>query len=463
MIEQLSRADRIARIPGVERRAFYAGLSDAESEALLYDWSFWGRPSQQLPAGEWTIWLILTGRGFGKTRAGAETVYQWVREGSRLIALVGRTVADVRDTMLGADDKNPSGILNVGAPSERPEYIPSKRMLRFPSGAVAMLYSADEPKLLRGPQHEKAWVDELAQFQYPEAWDQLLLGLRLGDKPQVIVTTTPRPIAVIRGLVKDPTCHVTRGSTYENVQNLAPQFRDRIIARYEGTARGRQELLGEIVDEVAGALWAMRSIDSGRVAARPDRLVRIVVAVDPPSGGLSKRDATPEDSEEGAECGIVVAGLGADGDAYVLEDASMRGSPAEWATAAVAAYRRWRADRIVAEVNNGGQMVGYTVLSVDPTVAFGEVWASEGKRARAEPVAALYEPARSVRRPRVHHVGALAELEDQMTSWIPTRGRSPDRVDALVWAISSFYFSDEPAREIATAVEEDELVRISPY
>lgn len=450
-----SAAERVALLPPADRAAFYESLTDAECDALRYEWAFWGRPAQQPPAGDWGVWLLLGGRGSGKTRPLCELVVRWARAVPR-IAIVGRTAADVRDTLV----EGVSGVLACSPPSFWPNYEPSKRRLTWPNGTMATTFSADEPDAFRGPAFHRAACDELAAWKYPqEAWDNLSLGVREGDSPQFVVATTPRPIRLLREIIADPYTRVTHMTTYDNLVNLAPAFRRRILARYEGTRLGRQELGGEMIDDVVGALWTLAIIDAARVRHAPE-LVRVVVAVDPPSGGLGRRVEGEEDDEEGAECGIVVVGLAADGHAYVLEDCTVRGTPAQWGRAAVEAYWKHRADRIVGEVNNGGEMVGYVVTSVaadDPRgeIAYAAVWASRGKYARAEPVSALYEQS------RVHHVGAHAELEDQMRTWVPTLSLSPDRIDALVWGISAFFFSEEE-RTTARALDEAQVVQISP-
>lgn len=418
-----------------------ADLTDKEAEALLYDWNFWARPNQLPPPGDWFVWLLRSGRGFGKTRTGAEWVRAEIESGRRRrIALVGQSKADVRDTMIELGD---SALLNVCPPWNRPVYESTKRRVVWPNGGVAIAYSGDEPDQLRGPQHDGAWVDELAKFRYPQGtWDNLELGLRLGSKPQAVVTSTPRPIPIIKRLLSDTAVVEVRGSTYENVGNLSPRFFERVRRLYEGTRLGRQELYGEVLDDVPGALWQRDSIERGRVRQHP-QLLRVVVAVDPEAS-----------SEEGsAETGIVVAGRGADGHGYVLDDRSLQATPHGWASAAVTAYHLHHADRVIGEVNNGGEMVGYTVATVDPRVPFKAVHASRGKAARAEPVAALYEQG------RVHHVGCFAELEDQMCSWLPGE-KSPDRMDALVWALTELFLEPEDVEGLVTY---DERVEISAY
>ncbi len=417
-------------------------LSQEQAAALLYDWAFWARLEQLPPPGDWFVWLLRSGRGFGKTRTGAEWVRAEVESGRRgRIALVGQSKADVRDTMIEVGE---SAILNISPPWCRPIYEVSKRRLTWPNGAIAVAYSGDEPDQLRGPQHDGAWVDELAKMRYPqETWDNLELGLRLGPHPQVVVTSTPRPIPIIRKLLADPDTVDVRGSTYDNAANLSPKALERWRRKYEGTRLGRQELHGEILEDVPGALWKRTQIEMLRVQGAPE-LVRVVVGVDPAASS----------SEDAADTGIVAAGLGANGHGYVLADSTAHGTPAEWARAAIGLYYSTRADRIVGEVNNGGEMVGYTLMTVDPTVSYKAVRASRGKYTRAEPIAALYEQG------RVHHVGTFPDLEDQMCTWVPGE-ESPDRMDALVWTLTELFL--EPDEQEGGMVYNDERVDISPY
>src|SRR6185437_12677383 len=336
-----------------------------QARDLIHDWRFWARPNQLPPDGAWRVWLLLAGRGFGKTRTGAEWVRAQIEEnGARRIALVAPTAADVRDVMIEGE----SGLLAVAAPGMRPDYEPSKRRLTWPNGAVATCFSAEEPNRLRGPQHDAAWCDELAAWRHEEAWDMLMLGLRLGADPRCVVTTTPKPIRLIRQLLGDRGAVVTRGSTYDNAANLAPAFLAQIVRRYEGTRLGRQELDAEVLDDVPGALWTREAIDRAKVAVAP-ALRRVVVAIDPAV-------STGEDADE---TGIVVAALGQDGHGYVLDDLSGRYAPAGWARRAVAAYHAHHADRVVAEVNNGGDLVEATLRAVDAGVAYRAVRASRGK------------------------------------------------------------------------------------
>ena len=437
-----SLAGLVALLSSSEVEKFLSGLDQTEAELLEYNWDFWVRSKQRPPPGNWTVWLIQAGRGFGKTRTGAEWVRGLVESGAaKRIALVARTAADTRDVMVEGD----AGLLKVCPPWNRPEYEPSKRRLTWPNGAIATTYTAEEPNLLRGPSHDAAWADELATWDYPktlsggisyrpgrgqEAWDNLMLGLRLGDDPRCIVTTTPRPVKIMRDLGKDPDCVVVRGSTYENIGNLAGAFIKQIIRKHEGSRLGRQELYAELLEEAQGALWKLGEIEAHRVKAAPP-MVRVVVAIDPAVTA----------TEESDETGIIVAGLGEDHHAYVGEDLSGKYTPDEWAGVAVKAYREYSADRVIAEVNNGGDMVESTLRTVDKNLPYKAVHASRGKRTRAEPVAALYEQG------RVHHIGDLGELENQLVNWEPNSGmNSPDRLDALVWALTELML-DPTARE----------------
>jgi len=369
------------------------------------------------PATAWRTWLILAGRGWGKTRTGAEWVCQLAESGkAKRIALVARTTPDVRDVMVMGE----SGILAISPPWNKPKYERTMRRIIWPSGTIATTYSSEEPDQLRGPQHDAAWADELATWRYEDAWSNLRLGLRLGTDPRCVVTTTPRPTKTIKQLAAAPDTVVTRGSTYENRGNMADAFFDTIIRQYEGTRLGRQELHAEILDDNPNAMWSRDTLDDCRRIALP-ALQRVVVAVDPQAGDM--------EAVNGAETGIVAAGLGEDGHAYVIDDASLRASPAEWARQVVAVYHKHRCDRIIAETNQGGAMVQHTIRTADASVSYKGVHAKRGKHLRAEPVAALYEQR------RVHHVGTFAALEDQMCEWTPG-DESPDRLDALVYAIT---------------------------
>jgi phage terminase large subunit-like protein len=390
-------------------------------ERLRYEWRAWARPEQLAPDGMWRTWLILAGRGFGKTRAGGEWVRGEVTSGRRgRIALVAPTASDARDVMVEGE----SGLLAISPPWFRPTYEPSKRRLTWPNGALATVYTADEPERLRGPQHDGAWCDELGSWRYPDAWDMLQFGLRLGNDPRTLVTTTPKPLRLVRDLIKAPTTITTRGSTYDNAANLAKPFLDAIKAKYEGTRLGRQELYAEVLDDVPGALWTRAQLDADRVKTHPE-LRRVVVAVDP-SGGHT---------EDNDEQGIVAAGIGVDGHGYLLADASCRMSPDGWGRRAVQLYVDHKADRLVFEANYGGEMCQHVIATaaraMGVRVATKMLHASRGKVVRAEPVAALDE------QHKLHHVGPYDALEDEQCAFTSLGfDGSPNRVDARVWAFT---------------------------
>jgi phage terminase large subunit-like protein len=397
-------------------------LSDRELEALVYDWDTWARPNQIAPKWDWATWLILAGRGYGKTRVGAEMVRGWIKQGFNRVNLLAPTADDIRDVMVEGE----SGILAICPADERPVYRVSKRRLEWPNGAISLLFTAEEPNRLRGKQSSKLWCDEPAAWRYDvDAWDQAQFGLRIGSNPQTVATTTPRPTKLVRSLVADSvgpdrTVAITRGTTYENRSNLAPGFYRKIITKYENTRLGRQELLAEILDDNPGALFHLNLIEAARVRKLPP-LVRIVVAMDPAT-------TSNEDSDE---WGVIAVGQDGRDPAhfYVLADESGVLTPHDAVMRAVRLYHRLSADRLVGEANNGGDMIETIVRFLDANVAYRKVTASRGKLTRAEPVSALYEQG------RVHHHGMHAVLEDQMTTWNPkVDDDSPDRMDALVWA-----------------------------
>ncbi|MFN3294013.1 MAG: DNA-packaging protein [Gemmobacter sp.] len=424
--------------------AFLGGLSDTTLAALPWIFEFWALPHQLPPEGAWKTWVIMGGRGAGKTRAGSE----WVRaevEGarpgdpgrSRRVALVGETIDQVREVMIFGE----SGILACSPPDRRPEWQAGRRRLEWPNGAVAEVYSAHEPDSLRGPQFDAAWVDELAKWKKAEdTWDMLQFALRLGQHPRQVVTTTPKNVGVLKAILRNPSSVVTHAPTEANRAYLAASFLQEVRNRYRGSRLERQELDGVLLEDVEGALWTHAMLDAAHVDKAP-RLDRIVVAVDPPVTGHTSSD----------ECGIVVAGVSMKGPPQdwivtVLEDATVAGcSPQGWAEAAVAAFRRHEADRIVAEVNQGGDMVTGLIRSIDGAAPLKAVRASKGKSVRAEPVAALYEQG------RVKHLPGMVGLEEQMCR-MTLRGYvgkgSPDRVDALVWAISELVV-DPSAKPVA--------------
>jgi len=427
-----SLASSLASLPDSERAEWLANLSDTEAVALRYEWRFWARP-QQLPPpddADWFIWLAKPGRGWGKTRAGAEWVRSRVESGkAKSIALVNDTARDTRSIMVEGSD----GLIALSPDWCRPKYEPTKARLVWPSGgpwegAIAYLYAAEAPEILRGPQHDTAWCDELAKWQNLRkmdqeggtAFDNLLLGLRIGN-PKCAVTTTPRGIPLIRQLVKRPGVVVVDGSSYDNRSNLSDEWFKQVILPLEQTRLGRQEVFGQLLDDVPGALWTRQMVDAA-VSPKPvPTLKRVIVAIDPAVTA----------NEQSDETGIVVAGVGADNHGYVLADESGRYSPEQWARKASQLYHAFSADRIVAETNNGGEMVGYTLRSVDRHAGFKALTASRGKRTRAEPIAALYEQG------LVHHTKGFPALEDQLCTWdVSGDEKSPDRLDALVWALT---------------------------
>ncbi len=423
LMDEASLAEQIARLSDAQRDELFAGLTPAEQSLMQAHWEFWSRGNQRAPDGLWRIWLVLAGRGYGKTRAGAEWVRDYARKfGGRRIALVGATMREARAIMVEGE----SGLLAIAHHWERPHFEPSIDRLTWPNGSLATLYSAAEPENLHGASHHIAWADEIAKWKAGmAAWDNLMLGLRLGDYPRAVATTTPRPVPLIKRLLEDPSVMVTRGRTLDNRLILGRGFVAAMDNAYGGTRLGRQELDGELITDIAGSLWPRALIEACRVDDRP-ALVRVVVAVDPPVGAKPDSDA----------CGIIVAGLGADDQGYVLDDASVQGAgPDRWAATVAAAARDWSADRVIAEANQGGAMVRSVLKAVERNLPLTLVHATRGKVARAEPVAALYE------RRRVHHVGAFPQLEDELAGLIigggyAGPGRSPDRADALVYALT---------------------------
>jgi phage terminase large subunit-like protein len=400
-------------------------LTQPEQERLAkltlerkHRWKAHARASQIAPPGDWIIWLIMAGRGNGKTRTGAE----WVRDKAESgkagrIALVAKDAADARDVMVEGE----SGLLAISHPRNKPVYETSKRRVTWPNGAIATMYSSEDPGDLRGPQHDAAWCDELAKWKKAqETLDNLLMGLRLGTNPQVVITTTPQPIPTLKMLLKDPTVHITKGTTYENLENLSPAFRQNIL-RYEGTRLGRQELYAELLEDTPGALWTSDTLEASRLkSVKPEDLTQIVVAIDIATTSHAESDET----------GIVVVGKDAADEGYVLADYSGKYSPAGWARKALWALDKHQANHIVAEVNQGGDLVKHTIHTEDRAAKVETVHAARGKYTRAEPVAALYEQG------KIHHVGIFPEMEDQMTTYVPGLTDSPDRMDALVWGLT---------------------------
>ena len=418
LAEQLAEADPQAR------EEILAQLSDAACEALLHDWTFWARPEQLPPEDdEWDVFLLLGGRGSGKTRPCAEIIHQWAENPGWYLALVGETSAEVRDVMLEGE----SGILATQKPDNPCVYEPSKRRVIWPkTGTWATTFSGDSPDQLRGPNCHGAWVDELCKFFYPDdTWNNLEMVLRAGEHPRVVVSTTPRPIPLLKSLIASARTVVRRYSTYANIANLAPTFIRRILERYEGTRLGRQELHAEILEDNPDALWSHSLLDATRVTQPPRVFDAVAIGIDPPGGLVT-------------ECGIVASGRSQDGQGYVLADRSTAGRPEQWATAAWA-MALWLAETydvrpwLIAEKNHGGEMVRSTLEVARPkgcSFRVELVTASQGKVARAEPVVMLYEQG------RYHHVGTYPALEDEMTQWTPLDPSlpSPNRLDGLVWS-----------------------------
>ena len=449
---KLSQAELLSLQPEPIRQAAIESLTQAQAEYLLWDWRYWARPSQLQPGSpsaandrdDWRFWLVQAGRGFGKTRTGAETVREWAADQQARILLVAPTTQDVRETML----EGPSGLLNCYPPGARPNYEPSKHLITFPSGAIGITRSAEEPERLRGPQFTKFWLDELGACQFAQAvWDQIMFGFRL-PTPNLrgIITTTPKPLEVLKKLRANPRTVITRGNSFDNRANLSEAFYTDVIEPYQGTRLGRQEIEGELLEDTPGALWTQAMIDQTRIAER-DRppLVRIVVAIDP----------AVTSNESSDETGIGAAGIDARGHVYVLEDASERTSPGQWARTACKLLLKWDGDRIVGEVNNGGDLIEANLRTISAEVPFRAVRATRGKMLRAEPVAAMHE------RGRIHFVGRnFADLELQLTTYVPGESkRSPDRLDWFVWAVTDLALS--PAVE-SSRITVDAGYEISP-
>jgi phage terminase large subunit-like protein len=415
MPEKHWSASSISSLPPARRKSLVEGLNDDEARTLIEAWDFWARDEQLAPPGNWRIWLFMGGRGSGKTRAGAEWIAQGIREGRmQRVALIGATHHDARSVMI----EGASGLLSV---CEGATYEPSNRRVLWPDGAVASVLSADEPDSIRGHQFDGCWCDELAKWAEPQAaLDMAMMALRLGDDPRMMITTTPRNIAALKNLMTAPDVVRTRSSTRANAANLADTFLATVEQRYGGTRLGRQELDGDLIEDNENALWQRDWIERHRVRHAP-ALERIVVAIDPPAG------------INGDECGIVVAGRDAQGEGFVLADRSKGGlTPNQWAARAMDAFVEFRADAIVAEANQGGEMVRSVLSQAMANAPVRLVHATRDKRTRALPIAALYE------RGLVHHVGAHPELEDQMCTY-DSSGPSPDRMDAMVWALSELF------------------------
>ncbi len=432
-----STIELLASLSEDERSEVLSGFSADQINALLYAWrGVNARPNQLQPDGDWRYWLLLAGRGYGKTKTGGETVREWAANPLPApIHLIAPTAGDLRNVMI----EGPSGILSCFPPDQKPEYTPSKRhQIKLPPhGNIVYGFSADEPQRLRGPQCCRFWADELCAWRFGrDAWDNLMFGFRIGDDLRGVVTTTPKPTKLLREIMTDPATVITRGSTYENRANLAPGFFDSVIRKYEGTRLGRQELMAEVLEDIPGALWTRAMIDNSRVKLQDvqwDKVMRVVVAIDPAVTA----------SEDSDETGIIVAGLTRSHHVLIFDDQSCKDSPRGWAATAVGLFRQWRCDRVVAEVNNGGDLVAANIASIDRNVPFRAVRASRGKHKRAEPVASLYE------QNRVHHVGFFPDLENQLCEWTHFKAEDEgeeahdDRMDALVWAVHELLFDLE--------------------
>ena len=405
-----------------QQQAALASLPDDAARSLVYDWrGIWAREKQLAPTWDWVIWLVLAGRGFGKTRCGAEWIRERVETGQgKRIILAGPTSDDLREVMIEGE----SGLLAVSSPWCKPKYIANKGRVEWPNGARALCITAEKPDRFRGKQCDTFWGDELASWRYPNAWHQLQLGFRLGKRPQGIVTTTPRPIPLVKELLSrdGQDVAVTRGTTYENRANLASAFYNAVIRQYEGTRLGRQELDAEVLEDNPGALWQRKRIDDLRISpSELPELRRVVIAVDPAVTSNPKSNET----------GIIACGLGIDGHGYVLDDRSGIYAPAQWAARVVSSFDKHEANKVIGETNNGGDLVESNVRTAREDIPYEGVHASRGKRARAEPISTLYEQG------KIHHVGVLAKLEDQQCAWDPANDEeSPDRIDALVWGMT---------------------------
>jgi phage terminase large subunit-like protein len=440
----MAESERLAELlelPSPRRMEKLLTLDGEERRRFAYHWRLWARDEQLPPPGDWQVWLIFAGRGFGKTRAGAE----WVRAAAAAdpaarIALVAATLGEARAVMVEGE----SGVVAVSPPAFAPCFEPSLRRLTWPNGAQALLYSALEPESLRGPQHSHAWCDEVAKWENAggravAAWDNLLLGLRLGEHPRVLATTTPRAVPLVKRLLAEPGVAVRRGGTVDNAGNLPARFLADMRRTFGRSVLGRQELDGELIEDLPGALWTRALIEECREPAASAPPARVVIGVDPPA------------SADGDACGIVVAALGEDGLARVLADASLAGaSPERWARGVADAARVWQADRVVAEANQGGAMVASVLRAADIALPLRLVHASRGKAARAEPVAALYEAG------RVRHAGIFPALEDELCGLIAGggyqgAGRSPDRADALVWALTELMLKQQAMPRVRLA------------
>lgn len=439
-LSELSVAHICSLLPDYVQDELFRDWTEVEWNEVEYDWHFWARQKQIPPPGSWSIWLLMTGRGFGKTRTGASWIVEKAQSLDRArIGLVGESTLDVHDVMILGE----SGILSLSPPHFTPEYVPSKRRLTWPNKTVGITYAGSKPDLLRGPNHHWVWLDELTKYRYPDdVWDNMEMGLRLGPLPQALTTTTPKNIQIVRDLIEDheiddSDVKITYGTTFENRSNLSPKFIKRVVKRYGGTRLGMQELYAQVLEDDPNALWNRDLIDQTRVKRVPE-FTKVVIGVDPPAGVT--------------ECGIIVAGLGTDNNAYILDDVSIAAKPATWGGRVAKSFNEWTANEVVAEKNNGGDMVEHTLQTAmykkngvyrpaGASIPVKLVYASRSKRTRAEPVSVLYE------RGWVHHAGTFADLEDELCTWVPGDA-SPNRLDALVWSIWALMIDGEDIAQV---------------
>jgi phage terminase large subunit-like protein len=423
-LSQLSKAEQFSLLDKKEQKKRLSKLTDIEAEILLYDWDWWARPKQKFPKENYFTWLILAGRGFGKTRIGAEWI-KWKAKSNNYCNLMGATMSDAEEIMIYGE----SGILNICNRWERPIYKKADKKLIWPNGNVSLIFSAEEPDRLRGKQHSNLWLDEIAAWRYEDAYDQAIFGLRLGNNTQSIITTTTRPTDLIKKLKDDKSTIVTIGTSFENKSNLSPTFIKKLKSTYENTRLGRQEIYAEILDKNENALFLQDIIDETRINKEDisENFSRIIIGIDPAVTSNENSDFT----------GIVVAGKHENGEYYILEDATILAKPSEWCIEAIKLYYKYKADLIVAETNNGGDMVEELLKNFDDSVNYKKVTATRGKILRAEPIAGLYE------QKKVHHVGVFKDLEMQMTKYTGLEKKSPDRLDALVWALHELSDNDQ--------------------
>lgn len=417
----------------VDREVFIKNeLSNDEILEITYNWEYWARDDQLLPRGEWFVWLIQAGRGWGKTRTGSEIVHVWKKQGYKRFALVAKTPQDAYKVMV----EGKSGILQTAPPWDKPRYIKNQSAIIWNDGTRADIYSGANPEQLRGPEFEKAWADEIFAWQYAqETYDMLTMCTRIGDNPQIIITSTPKNTALIKAIRKDPGTKITRGTTFDNIENLNKSFINTVINKYEGTRLGRQELYAEILDDNPGALWNRATLDASRIKLEDcPPLIRVGIAVDP---SVSVGDGSNE-------TGIIMGGIDANGEGYVLKDLTTDGSPAKWGKRVADSYNDELLDIVIYEENQGGLLVEQNIKTFDRNINTKGVRATKGKVTRAEPIASLFEQG------KIHIVGNIMKLEDQLCDWEPGKP-SPDRLDAMVWLFTELILNSTRSRKILTS------------